>query len=244
MEQHVTFRRVAGMLVGIVIISLGVALFKFAHLGNDPFNALNIRSAELAGLTLGVQNLIYNAVFFTMQMIWGRRYVGFGTVANAVCCGFIITFFYDFLTAHFAQAAPLPAQLAWVAAAVVCTSLGISLHQTSDLGVAPYDYLALGLRDHTPLPYFCCRLFADTLCALLAFFAGRAAGAGHPDLCVLPGTADPVFQHPCFRKRVAICSNRAAGIIFTSGAIIILQRRQLWLAAAFGCLMAFYLNLV
>lgn len=158
MEQHVTFRRVAGMLVGIVIISLGVALFKFAHLGNDPFNALNIRSAELAGLPLGVQNLIYNAVFFTMQMIWGRRYVGFGTVANAVCCGFIITFFYDFLTAHFAQAATLPAQLAWVAAAVVCTSLGISLHQTSDLGVAPYDYLALGLRDHTPLPYFCCRL--------------------------------------------------------------------------------------
>lgn len=176
MEQHVTFRRVAGMLVGIVIISLGVALFKFAHLGSDPFNALNIRSAELAGLTLGVQNLIYNAVFFTMQMIWGRRYVGFGTVANAVCCGFIITFFYDFLTAHFAQAATLPAQLAWVAVAVVCTSLGISLHQTSDLGVAPYDYLALGLRDHTPLPYFCCRLFTDTLCALLAFLLGGLWG--------------------------------------------------------------------
>ena len=154
------------------------ALFKFAHLGNDPFNALNIRSAELAGLPLGVQNLIYNAVFFTMQMIWGRRYVGFGTVANAVCCGFIITFFYDFLTAHFAQAATLPAQLPWVAAAVVCTSLGISLHQTSDLGVAPYDYLALGLRDHTPLPYFCCRLFTDTLCALLAFLLGGLLGPG------------------------------------------------------------------
>ena len=153
MEQHVTFRRVAGMLVGIVIISLGVALFKFAHLGNDPFNALNIRSAELAGLTLGVQNLIYNAVFFTMQMIWGRRYVGFGTVANAVCCGFIITFFYDFLTAHFAQAATLPAQLAWVAAAVVCTSLGISLHQTSDLGVARMITWrwACGTTHHSPI---------------------------------------------------------------------------------------------
>lgn len=87
MEQHVTFRRVAGMLVGIVIINLGVALFKFAHLGNDPFNALNIRSAELAGLTLGVQNLIYNAVFFTMQMIWGRRYVGFGTVEMPFAVG-------------------------------------------------------------------------------------------------------------------------------------------------------------
>ena len=87
-------------------------------------------------------------------------------------------FFYDFLTAHFAQAATLPAQLPWVAAAVVCTSLGISLHQTSDLGVAPYDYLALGLRDHTPLPYFCCRLFTDTLCALLAFLLGGLLGLG------------------------------------------------------------------
>ena len=207
MEQHVTFRRVAGMLVGIVIISLGVALFKFAHLGNDPFNALNIRSAELAGLTLGVQNLIYNVVFFTMQMIWGRRYVGFGTVANAVCCGFIITFFYDFLTAHFAQAATLPAQLAWVAAAVVCTSLGISLHQTSDLGVAPYDYLALGLRDHTPLPYFCCRLFTDTLCALLAFLLGGLLGLVSFYLLPIP---DYPAGDPITAAAVGIVSGLAA----------------------------------
>ena len=207
MEQHVTFRRVAGILVGIVIISLGVALFKFAHLGNDPFNALNIRSAELAGLTLGVQNLIYNAVFFTMQMIWGRRYVGFGTVANAVCCGFIITFFYDFLTAHFAQAATLPAQLPWVAAAVVCTSLGISLHQTSDLGVAPYDYLALGLRDHTPLPYFCCRLFTDTLCALLAFLLGGLLGLVSFYLLPIP---DYPAGDPITAAAVGIVSGLAA----------------------------------
>ena len=170
MKQHVTFRRVAGMLVGIVIISLGVALFKFAHLGNDPFNALNIRSAELAGLTLGVQNLIYNAVFFTMQMIWGRRYVGFGTVANAVCCGFIITFFYDFLTAHFAQAATLPAQLAWVAAAVVCTSLGISLHQTSDLGVAPYGLPGAGPAGPHATPLFLLPPFYGYAVRIAGFF--------------------------------------------------------------------------
>ena len=154
MEQHVTFRRVAGMLVGIVIISLWCCPFKFAHLGNDPFNALTIRSAELAGLTLGVQNLIYNAVFFTMQMIWGRRYVGFGTVANAVCCGFIITFFYDFLTAHFAQAATLPAQLAWVAAAVVCTSLGIFAAPDLRFGGCPRMITwrwACGTTHHSPI---------------------------------------------------------------------------------------------
>ena len=169
MEQHVTFRRVAGMLVGIVIISL-VLPFSSSPIWQRPFQRAQHPLCGACRADPWRTDLIYNAVFFTMQMIWGRRYVGFGTVANAVCCGFIITFFYDFLTAHFAQAATLPAQLAWVAAAVVCTSLGISLHQTSDLGVAPYDYLALGLRDHTPLPYFCCRLFTDTLCAFTGFF--------------------------------------------------------------------------
>ena len=40
-------RRVIGMVVGIVIIGLGIALFKQSHLGNDSISALNMRLAEL-----------------------------------------------------------------------------------------------------------------------------------------------------------------------------------------------------
>ena len=50
----------------------------------------------------------------------------------------------------------------WSRAAV----LGASLYQTADLGIAPYDYLSLGLRDYTPCPYFGCRIFTDALSAL------------------------------------------------------------------------------
>ena len=42
----------------------------------------------------------------------------------------------------------------WSRAAVLVTALGASLYQTADLGIAPYDYLSLGLRDYTPCPYF------------------------------------------------------------------------------------------
>ena len=37
---------------------------------------------------------------------------------------------------------------------MLVTALGASLYQTADLGIAPYDYLSLGLRDYTPCPYF------------------------------------------------------------------------------------------
>ena len=45
------------MVVGIVIIGLGIALFKQSHLGNDSISALNMRLAEMLGISLGVQNL-------------------------------------------------------------------------------------------------------------------------------------------------------------------------------------------
>ena len=40
--QKPTTRRIVGMVVGIVIIGLGIALFKQSHLGNDSISALNM----------------------------------------------------------------------------------------------------------------------------------------------------------------------------------------------------------
>ena len=66
----------------------------------------------------------------------------------------------------------------WSRAAVLVTALGASLYQTADLGIAPYDYLSLGLRDYTPFPYFGCRIFTDALSALLCWLLGGLVGLG------------------------------------------------------------------
>ena len=173
-----TARRVVGMVAGIVIIALGIALFKQSHLGNDSISALNMRLAELLGISLGTQNLCTNILFFLLEFWFGRKYIGLGTFVNGICIGYIVTAFYDPIHAHFGDAPSLAVQLAWVIAAVLVTALGASLYQTADLGVAPYDYLSLGLRDHTPFPYFGCRVFTDALCALLCWLLGGLVGLG------------------------------------------------------------------
>ena len=158
--QKPTTRRIVGMVVGIVIIGLGIALFKQSHLGNDSISALNMRLAELLGISLGVQ------------------YIGLGTFVNGIGMGFIITFFYEPIAAAFGPAASLPEQLVWVVLAVLVTALGASLYQTADLGIAPYDYLSLGLRDYTHFQYFGCRVFTDAFCALLCWLLGGLVGLG------------------------------------------------------------------
>ena len=137
-RQTPSARRIVGMAAGIVIIGLGIALFKQSHLGNDSISALNMRLAEMLGISLGVQNLCTNILFFAVQFWFGRKYIGLGTFVNGIA----------------------------------------SLYQTADLGIAPYDYLSLGLRDYTPFPYFGCRVFTDALCALICWLLGGLVGIG------------------------------------------------------------------
>lgn len=176
--QKISARRIVGMIAGVVIIGIGIAVFKFSHLGNDSISALNLRLAELVGLSFSIENVLMNLFLFVPQLIWGRRYIGLGTIVNSLCIGFVVTATGDVLTAAFGSADTLPLQLLWVAVGVLVVALGCSLYQTADLGVAPYDSLSLMLADRLPVPYFGCRVFTDALCAVIAWLLGGLIGLG------------------------------------------------------------------
>ena len=78
--QKISLRRILGMIAGVVIIGIGIAVFKFSHLGNDSISALNLRISELVGLSFSIENVLMNLFLFIPQLIWGRRYIGLGTI--------------------------------------------------------------------------------------------------------------------------------------------------------------------
>ena len=133
------------------------------------------KNKTLQTLTNGIwrENPIFKLVLGTCPTIAVTT-----SVENGIGMGFIITFFYDPIAAAFGPAASLPEQLVWVVLAVLVTALGASLYQTADLGIAPYDYLSLGLRDYTHFQYFGCRVFTDAFCALLCWLLGGLVGLG------------------------------------------------------------------
>ena len=71
--QKITLRRILGMIAGVVIIGIGIAVFKFSRLGNDSISALNLRLAELVGLPFSIENVLMNLCLFVPQLLWGRR---------------------------------------------------------------------------------------------------------------------------------------------------------------------------
>ena len=203
-----TARRVVGMVAGIVIIALGIALFKQSHLGNDSISALNMRLAELLGISLGTQNLCTNILFFLLEFWFGRKYIGLGTFVNGICIGYIVTAFYDPIHAHFGDAPSLAVQLAWVIAAVLVTALGIMWVFTELMYRRP-RHCALRLPFprsaglHT-LPVL--RVPHLHRCAQrpAVLAAGWPCGPWHLDLCVLPWALHPVLRSDVLPEGAAI----------------------------------------
>ena len=171
-------RRITGMVAGNVILALGIAVFRFSLTGNDAYTAMNIAISNKIGWQLGNWQLLVNLVLLAVEFLAGKQYIGWGTLVNGGLLGYMVTFFYNMLTAAFSLPQTFSVKIVIMLAAVVVTCYGSSLYQASNEGIAPYDYAAIGLRDHLHLPYFGCRVFTDAMCALVAWLSGGLIGIG------------------------------------------------------------------
>ena len=177
--QRVGKKRVIASLLGNLLVAVGIALFKQSVLGNDPYTGMNMALAELLGIRFPLLQLGVNLIFFTIQLIWGRHLIGFGTIINALLIGSLVDFFYRLSVSWFGLPAVFVVKLLIMAIGMVICSFGLSLYQTADLGVSPYDAASLILDKKLPhIPYFWCRIFTDALCALVCWLAGGIIGIG------------------------------------------------------------------
>lgn len=177
--RNVGWKRFLVMLIGNIILGLGVAIFKLSTMGNDPFNGMNMAVSAYIGIPYAVYQVIVNAALFVFQLFAGRRLIGVGTIVNAVLLGFVVTFFYNILTASIGAPTTIFFRIVTVFIGVMVCSLGLSLYQKSDAGVAPYDALALIMdRRFKKISYFWCRIMTDACCALICFLFGGIVGLG------------------------------------------------------------------
>lgn len=176
--KQITVRRLTAMILGNGLMAAGIALFTLSGTGNNPYTSLDLILSERIGMSFSVLLVLTNALFFLLQLCFGRSLIGLGTVLNWFGVGFVITWFSDLYARVLGAPASLPAQLLAMAAGIGVVSLGVSLYQTADLGLAPYDSLAVMLSRRLPLPYFWCRIACDALCALGTWLLGGLIGVG------------------------------------------------------------------
>lgn len=167
--KHITKRKLLAVILGNLVLGIGITILRFSQMGNDPFCASTMAISEGLGMGLGTYQLILNAVLFIFQLIWGRKYIGLGTIINLFLMGYIIQFGTWVMESIFGvdPLLTLPQQFLIMVAALVILTFGLAMYQVAELGVAPYDFLALGLAERFPIPYFALRVGTDAVCVLV-----------------------------------------------------------------------------
>lgn len=172
---NLTLRKALGVIIGNIILGLGIAILRFSLMGNDPYTASTLAISDGLHVGLGNYQLALNIVLLIVQLIWGRKYLGFGTIINMCLLGYIVQFF-SFVIDGVCE--PLNGKSIVIKLLVMFLSFlvltfGLSMYQVADLGVAPYDYLSLGMTESKrwKLPYFANRVITDLGCVMIIVIA-------------------------------------------------------------------------
>lgn len=171
--QNLTYRKATAAVLGNLIIGVSVAGLAYSLMGNDPFTAMNMAISDGLGVGLGTYQLIINCLLFLIQFIWGRSYIGFGSVINMCFAGYVIEFTGYGL--HMLLGAPeqyiFVVRFIMMLVSLANVSFGVSMYQTASLGVAPYDFIALDLTERFQTKYFIVRVGTDVSCVLVILIA-------------------------------------------------------------------------
>lgn len=178
LKIHFSWKQFLGMFLGNIILGLGIAIFKFSNLGNDPFSAMMMALADHTPLEYAALTAVLNTFLFIIEFVWGKHFIGPGTLINWFFLAYFATFFYNTIVHYLSAPQSFLVQLVYLIMGVPVISFGVSLYQASDSGIAPFDSMSLIMDEHMPLRYFWCRLITDFLCAFVCFLAGGLLGLG------------------------------------------------------------------
>lgn len=171
--------RMLMMGLGVITQALGLSLLIRIALGTDPCTSLTQGVLRFIPMDFGTAQLICHLINFAIVIIFDMSYIGFGTIGNMVCLGYIATFFgwiWDkVLPAGFFDSNIAKYGLLLPVLAIFI--LGASAYMTAGLGSSPYDAVPFIISAHVKKVSFkVVRMIWDISYMVVGFILGGNVG--------------------------------------------------------------------
>ncbi len=169
----VVLPRLPGLLAGLVLFGVGIALMARAGLGLGPWEVFHQGIAYLTGLQLGTVSILVGIPVLAAWYPLGER-PGVGTILNIAIIGTATNVAMGVIPA----AQGLPVQVVMMLAGVGTIAVGSGLYLASDLGPGPRDGLMTGLHLRFGWSIRRARTGIELSVLVLGFLAGGTIGIG------------------------------------------------------------------
>ncbi|MDY3763596.1 MAG: hypothetical protein SO031_05635 [Candidatus Ventricola sp.] len=171
-------RRVAALMLSILVMGLCVAVFKLIDVGTDPCSCMNLGISGKLGMSFGTWQLTLNIVLMLVVLRYAPEKISLGTLVNMVFVGYIAEFFMYLLGGLIPQTGlSLTVRLLIFVPAMAAFLLVAAIYMTVDLGCAPYDALPMVIAAHTKrVSYRTIRMCWDLGALSIGFVLGATVG--------------------------------------------------------------------
>lgn len=175
-------KRLIVMNIGVFFMGFFLSFLIKVDLGTDPCTFMNLTLSRFFGISFGNWQLILNVFLFIFVILFGRKFIGFGTIANMVFIGYIADFFVwlwektlpEYLFTTF------PYRAIVFAAALFLFIFAVSFYINAAMGVAPYDAMPQIISERVlkKVPFAVIRICYDFLVILIGMLFGGTPNIG------------------------------------------------------------------
>lgn len=175
-------RRIAQLLLGLVLYGVSLALMVRANLGLDPWDVFHQGLSKHLGLSLGT---VVNGVGALVLLLWWplRQRPGLGTLANVLVIGTAV----DLALLVLPPVQALPLRLGLMAGAIGLNAVATAAYIGARLGPGPRDGLMTGLVARTGRPVRLVRTLIEVTVLVAGWALGGSVGVGTVAYALLIG---------------------------------------------------------
>ena len=167
--RRLTPARARRMCLGVLLIGVAVACYRLSLFGVDAFTCMNLGVSGFVHVGFGTWQLIVNLAILAVVFFLGRENIGLGTVVNMVFVGYIADLVCWLVQSVVGLQIGMGGRIAFLAVGALLAALGCALYMAAELGVSPYDSVAILLEKQTKgrLPFRAARVISDVTCVVI-----------------------------------------------------------------------------
>jgi uncharacterized protein len=178
--------RLAWLVAGLFVFSLGIICFLESRLGLPPWDVLHQGLAKRTPLSFGLANAAVGVLVLALAWWLGAR-VGVGTVGNAVLIGLFIVLLQPLDVVQGLSEWPLGGRIALLVAGLVFFGVGSAFYIGAGLGAGPRDSLMLVGARRSGVRLGLVRAAIEITVLLLGVALGGTVGVGTVAFAALIG---------------------------------------------------------
>lgn len=172
-------KRVIMSLIGVTLISFGLAFNSIAGLGNDPLAVFfdGVRNVmRLSQDKLGTAIMVLNIVLGIIVFILGRKYIKIGTFIYVLPMGLLTNFGFVLYSMLGIPTDVLIWRIVSVTLGCLMIFTGLALFIVADIGLDPWTGSLMIIRDKINKPYKSIKVATDIMFVIVGYIMGGVAG--------------------------------------------------------------------